>query len=170
MQREREAARRRAWTSMLTGLFVTGLVTYLALGFVLGVSRIRGASMEPNLRSGDIAVFYRLGGYEAGDIVILRPDGKSEYLIKRVIATAGDTVDIDEATGNIRLNGRDLEEAYVFSETHARPHGMSFPATVPEGSVFLLGDNRLNSKDSREFGMVRMDQIAGKVVLTVRMT
>jgi len=154
---------------MLTGLFVTGLVTYLALGFVLGVSRIRGASMEPNLRSGDIAVFYRLGGYEAGDIVILRPDGKSEYLIKRVIATAGDTIDIDETTGHLRLNGRILEERYVFTGTYIRPDDVAFPVVIPEDSVFLLGDNRPESKDSREFGAIRMDQITGKVVLTMRM-
>jgi len=168
MWRKRAAQRNRIWLGLITRLLTTALAMHLALGVVMGISRVHGCSMRPYARCGDIAVFSRIGAYQAGDVVVLRRAGEPEHLIKRIIAVAGDTLDIDGAVGHVLLNGHILEENYVFFETHARAGGVHFPIQVPEGSVFLLGDNRPESRDSREFGAVSEKQITGKVIIMIR--
>jgi len=167
-QNERRAARNHDWILLLFRLLITGLIMYLALGVFWGVSRVYGSSMEPAVKDGDITIFYRHGDYGVGDIVIFYPMGESDHLIKRVIAVAGDTVDIDEAAGSLLINGVAQSEPYTFCETHAREGGIEFPVTIPEGSVFLLGDNRVISKDSRELGLIEKNKITGKVIFTLR--
>jgi len=169
-QNERKAARDHDWIVLLTRLLITGFIMYLALGVIWGVSRVYGSSMEPTVKDGDITIFYRHGDYGVGDIVIFYPMGEPDHLIKRVIAVAGDTVDIDEAAGSLLINGDARSEPYTFCETHAREGGIAFPVTVPDGSVFLLGDNRLISKDSRELGLIEKDKITGKVIITLRLS
>jgi signal peptidase I len=169
-QNERKAARNHDWILLIVRLLVTGLIMYLALGVVWGVSRVYGSSMEPAIKNGDITIFYRHGNYGVGDIVIIYPIGEPDHLIKRVIAVAGDTVDIDEAAGSLLINGVAQSEPYAFCETHAREGGIEFPVTIPEGSVFLLGDNRIISKDSRELGLIEKEKIAGKVIITLRLS
>ena len=87
-------------------------------------------------------------------------------LIKRLIAFGGETVDIDFETGTVFVNGEALDEAYLSDKT-IRGGDVQFPLTVPEGCVFLLGDNRTNSGDSRyrEIGCVSEDDLIGPVVL-----
>ena len=167
---ERKAAREHDWVLLLFRLVITGLIMYLALGLIWGVSRVYGSSMEPTVKDGDITIFYRHGDYGVGDIVIFYPVGESDHLIKRVIAVAGDTVDIDEAAGSLLINGVARREPYTFCETHAREGGIAFPVTIPEGSVFLLGDNRVISKDSRELGLIEKAKITGKVIITLRLS
>ena len=107
------------------------------------------------------------GGYEPGDIVIAqRADfNGGAPIVKRVIATEGQTVDIDFAAGAVYVDGQLLEEDYIRQPTYLE-EGLEFPVTVPEGCVFVMGDNRNDSDDSRdpELGPVDTRQILGRAV------
>lgn len=143
--------------------------------FVLRLVTVDGNSMKQTLFHGDYVAlessFLCGGEYEQGDIVVAVPpnfaDGKSP-IVKRVIATAGQTVYIDFAKGTVEVDGVVLEENYVNSLTTLY-EGVNFPVTVPEGCVFLMGDNRNDSRDSRDpdIGMVDTRYILGKVVSLV---
>lgn len=102
-----------------------------------------------------------------GDIVVASKDSfrNGECIIKRVIATEGQIVDIDFATGTVYVDGVALDEPYLYSGTY-RQEGVKFPLTVDEGCVFVMGDNRMDSKDSRspEIGLIDEREILGKVI------
>lgn len=158
----------RNWIRLVWKLTATVLTVYLFLGVLFGLAVVQGESMYPNLKTGDLVLLNRLERhYSQGDIVILNMPADDEY-IKRIIAMGGDTVDMEEETGVIKVNGEPLEEKYIFSPTYQRQGGMEFPVTVPEGYVFVLGDNRSVSRDSREIGMVKTKQIEGQVLLLFR--
>jgi signal peptidase I len=106
---------------------------------------------------------------EQGDIVVAtKPYSGGEPIIKRVIATGGQTVNINFDLGVVFVDGEMIEETYVNTPTNVS-YDMEFPVTVPEGSVFCLGDNRNHSYDSRatEIGMIDERYILGKVLLRV---
>ena len=107
------------------------------------------------------------GGIEPGDIVIIRKESfkDGEPIVKRVIATEGQTVDIDFTAGAVYVDGQLLEEDYIRQPTYLE-EGLEFPVTVPEGCVFVMGDNRNDSDDSRdpELGPVDTRQILGRAV------
>jgi signal peptidase I len=129
--------------------------------FLAQATRVYGHSMEPNLHSDQRLVVekvsYRLHGPHRGDVVVLRlPERGPELLIKRVIALPGETVEIRD--GNVLINGRVLDEPYLERETN----GVYGPVTVPEQHVFVMGDNRGASNDSRVFGPVSVDRIVGR--------
>lgn len=145
-------------------------LTVIALVFVflVRIITVSGYSMEPTLFWGDrVAVqsmFYRP---QRGDVVVA--DGYINYgdpLVKRIIAVGGDTVDIDFEQGVVYVNGTALDEPYVAAPTTNR-YDVVFPVTVPEGHVFLMGDNRQRSLDSRstEVGFIDERDILGKVLL-----
>ncbi len=124
-------------------------------------------SMQPALESGEWIAAFRFGTPQRGDIVLTNTNNAHHArLIKRLIAFGGETVDIDFETGTIFVNGEALDEAYLSDKT-IRGGDVQFPLTVPEGCVFLLGDNRTNSVDSRyrEIGCVSEDDLIGPVVL-----
>ena len=104
--------------------------------------------------------------YEYGDIVVLRKDTfLEEPIVKRVIATEGQTVDIDFVSGAVYVDGELLEEDYINEPTYVE-EGTEFPLTVPEGSIFVMGDNRNHSSDSRssDLGTVDTRYVIGKAV------
>lgn len=142
------------------------------LVFVFGVRIIgvEGQSMEPTLQdSNQLLVSNLFYTPEKGDIVILTKDTfMTSPIVKRVIATAGDTVDIDFDTGAVRINGTVLEEDYIAEPTYTQLD-LDFPQTVPEGCIFVMGDNRNHSTDSRfsELGMVDTRYVIGKVLLRI---
>jgi signal peptidase I len=151
--------------------FVVDILETLVLSVVLFVSinalsariRVDGASMEPSLFSGEYVIVsklsYRLGKPQRGDIIVFHfpRDPKEEY-IKRVIGLPGDQVVISD--GFVYVNGQRLDEVYL----RAKPN-YSGNWTVPEGQLFVLGDNRNNSSDSHNWGTVPMDYVVGKAVL-----
>ena len=109
------------------------------------------------------------GEYEVGDIVIARKESfDAQPIVKRVIATEGQTVDIDFNLGRVYVDGVMLEEDYINDLTY-REEGTLFPLTVPEGEVFLLGDNRNHSNDSRDSSLGTVDTrlLIGKAVFLV---
>ena len=118
-------------------------------------------------RGGDrVACVHSFSGYERGDVIIISHATRmDESIIKRVIAVGGDTVDIDFYKGTVSVNGQVLDEPYVNTPTNLS-YDMTFPVTVPEGKLFVLGDNRNDSLDSRstDIGFINENKVLGKVV------
>ncbi len=140
-------------------------VITLVFTFIFRVFSVDGPSMKPTLQDGDKVVVSTMG-YKAqkGDVVVLSStEGLKKPLIKRVVAVAGDTVDINFTTGVVTVNG--IEEHYT-DELTTQQFDVAFPLTVPEGTVFVLGDNRGVSLDSRstQVGCVDERLIVGKVL------
>lgn len=109
------------------------------------------------------------GGYQPGDIVILRKNSfMPEPIVKRVIATEGQLVDIDFNTGSVFVDGERLNELYINEPTYTN-EGTGFPLRVPEGSLFVMGDNRNASNDSRDsrLGTVDTRYVIGRAVFLI---
>lgn len=144
------------------------VILVLAFSFVFRIIQVEGESMERTLYQGQKLVVWGAGYTPArGDVVIV--DSYTSYgrpLVKRVIALGGDSVDIDFETGVVQVNGEVLDEPYL-SEPTWLSYDVEFPITVPEGTVFLMGDNRNNSLDSRssKVGCIDERDILGKVLL-----
>lgn len=151
-------------------LVVALLCCVLIFTFFARVIDVKGRSMEPTLIDGDKIVITRLaGGYDRGDIVVLRKETfRQEPIVKRVIAVGGDTIDIDFVQGIVYINGSPLDEPYVNELTYDR-EDFEGPVEVPEGHVFVMGDNRNNSSDSRKATIACVDErfILGKVVFRI---
>jgi signal peptidase I len=137
------------------------LIAFLINLFLAQATRVHGQSMEPTLHSEQRLVVekisYRFHGPRRGDIIVLKsPQQNSELLIKRVIGLPGETVEIRQ--GRVYVNGQEVNEPYL-----ERPTGGNWgPIIVPPLHVFVLGDNRGFSNDSRAFGMVPIDNIVGR--------
>ena len=144
-------------------------VTTLIFIFVF-VFRMDGHSMDQTLADGDrliiTSMFYTPA---AGDIVVVnQPNEFGKPLIKRIIALEGQTVDIDFKTGVVTVDGQVLDEPYISTPTTVY-EGVDFPVTVPEGTVFVMGDNRQNSTDSRSemVGFIDTRYILGKAIFRI---
>ena len=162
---ERQRKKRRAgFTELcLTILIAFVLVFGFVRPFVLEAFRIPSESMVPTLEVGD-RVFvnkfiYRFTEPERGDVVVFESvNGGEEDLIKRVVGVAGDEVEV--RNGTLLVNGEDREEPYL---NRNLPFNDSYgPSEVPEGHVFVMGDNRANSADSRVFGPLPIENIEGE--------
>ena len=146
------------------------VVVILILVFFLRVVIVSGSSMKNTLVDGDYVLLLSNFVYhnpEQGDIVVACKDSfrGGEPIIKRVIAVEGQTVDIDFDAGTVYVDGEALVETYIGSPTQT-PEGVQFPLVVDEGCVFVLGDNRMDSTDSRSpsIGMIDRREILGKAV------
>lgn len=145
------------------------LAVVLLFTFVIRLIGVDGHSMVPTLQDGDRLLVLNAmldNDYEYGDIVVLRKDTfLEEPIVKRVIATEGQTVDIDFVSGAVYVDGELLEEDYINEPTYVE-EGTEFPLTVPEGSIFVMGDNRNHSSDSRssDLGTVDTRYVIGKAV------
>ena len=162
---ERQRKKRRAgFTELcLTILIAFVLVFGFVRPFVLEAFRIPSESMVPTLEVGD-RVFvnkfiYRFTEPEKGDVVVFESvNGGEEDLIKRIVGVAGDEVEV--RNGTLLVNGEDREEPYL---NRNLPFNDSYgPSEVPEGHVFVMGDNRANSADSRVFGPLPIENIEGE--------
>lgn len=157
-------------------MYILVFVTILFV-FALRVVSVSGPSMYPTLVDRDYVallsnVFYSGSDIQNGDVVVaLAPRFDDEPIVKRVIATAGQTVDIDFTRGIVYVDGAALDEPYINEPTHLQfdSRGVTFPLTVEEGHVFLMGDNRNNSSDSRlaSIGQVDTRYILGKVLFVM---
>lgn len=153
------------WLSCLVSALIICVLVFTFAARIIGII---GSSMVPSFHDGDKVVISRLFFEpEQGDIIVLRKlQFQEEPIIKRVIATEGQTVDIDFTEGIVYVDGKALKESYTADLTYARVDfdGM---LTVPEGNVFVMGDNRNFSSDSRDadIGCVDKRYILGKVLV-----
>ena len=149
----------------LTSFMAAAAAAVLLSELVLPAVRVTGTSMEPTLYSDQIVLCNKLQTAKRGDIIALYYNKK--LLLKRVIAVAGDTVDIDE-NGNVTLNGEALNEPYIQSAALGECD-IEFPYQVKENRWFVMGDNRAVSVDSRvsAFGCVSDENILGVVRLRI---
>ncbi len=134
----------------LDSLIFAFIVILLVFTFAFRIVGVNGPSMQPTLQNGDWLALRSVNTeIKRGDIVVVtQPNALNEPLIKRVIAVGGDKLDINFVEGTVSVNGDVLEEPYIKEATH-RMFDVAFPVTVPEGSVFVMGDNRNDSLDSR---------------------
>lgn len=153
----------------LQAMAASVLVVVLLFTFGFRITGVEGSSMVPTLQDGDrlLVIADLWCSYEPGDIVIAHKDSfYPEPIVKRVIAVEGQTVDIDFTFGVVYVDGVALDEPYINTPTTSN-EGTVFPLTVAEGHVFLMGDNRNGSSDSRHIllGQVDEDYLMGKAVL-----
>jgi len=143
----------------------------LLFTFAARIAGVDGESMLPTLEDGQrLALSAGLREPERGDIVIISPNTDlHEPIVKRVIAVGGDEVDLID--GRVLVNGEEIDEPYLAEGCRTEPKsGIAYPARVPAGYVFVLGDNRGHSADSRSslVGFVRVEDILGTVLFRTR--
>lgn len=153
-------------SSVVTAIIAISII----FSFMFRVVSVSGKSMVPTLHDADRLVVSRLNyTVSRGDIVVVsQTKDFDEPIIKRVIGVEGDTIDIDFENGIVYRNGKALEEKYTNSSTN-RSYDMNFPLVVKTGCVFVMGDNRNHSLDSRstKIGLVDKRSIIGKAVLRI---
>jgi signal peptidase I len=142
---------------------VLSVVLFISINIISARIRVDGDSMIPTLVSGEYVVVnrlsYRLGDPQRGDIIVFHfPRNPSEEYIKRVVGLPGDVIEVKD--GSVYVNGQLLNESYLNLK-------MNYTGRweVPQGQLFVLGDNRNNSSDSHDWGTVPMDYVVGKAVL-----
>ena len=150
--------------TLLVVVFVAALAVLIS-SFFLTVLKVTGDSMTPTLETGQIVIAQNSQEFEVGELLAFYYNNK--VLVKRVIGSPGDWIDID-ADGNVSVNGITLEETYA-SDKSLDPTDITFPYQVPENRWFVLGDHRNVSIDSRSsvVGCVTKEQLIGKVIFRV---
>lgn len=137
---------------------------------IFGIVIVTGNSMYPTIHDKDIVIYNRfIKNYDNEDIIIIRNLKTNEYCIKRLIASAGDYINIDSDKRRVIKNNVMIEENYLTGYSTDK-HDIELPIIVPPGNVFVLGDNREVSKDSRstELGMVQSENILGRMICLIR--
>lgn len=158
------------WTQALIVVLV-GLI--LACTLAGRVIRVVGSSMVPTLHQNDLLLLWSVGYTpQRGDVIVLRKESFMSYpVVKRVIATGGEHVTVDYTTGTVSVDGVVLDEPYIneLMVDTGSPNMTVLDVTVPEGSVYVLGDNRNNSSDSRhqDLGTVDERYILGKALFRI---
>ncbi|NLG28009.1 MAG: signal peptidase I [Chloroflexi bacterium] len=151
-----------AWMRELVASILPALVIVLLVNvFVAQATRVEGQSMEPNLHDHQRVIIekltYHFRNPERGEIVVLRPPQRQvDPLIKRVVGLPGETIEIHD--GHVYVNGVLLQEPYLTQQTW----GTLPPTLVPEDHVFVMGDNRGSSNDSRAFGAIAFEDVIGR--------
>ena len=153
---------RKTLKSTLFTLITVAAIAVLVATLALPVLQIYGSSMTPSLEDGEIVVSVKTAEFEKKDIVAFYYNNK--ILVKRVIARAGEWVELDKE-GNLYVNGELTEEPYI-QEKALGECDIEMPYQVPEGRVFVMGDHRVVSVDSRSsvVGCVAEEQVVGKLV------
>jgi signal peptidase I len=144
------------------------LVAYLLLTFVFMLTQVSGQHMFPALKDGDLCVVFRLqdsigGGYAKGDVIAYQADGKRCF--GRVEAFGGDIVTMNES-GNFTVNNVP-DNGEILFPTYARGD-LEYPLKVPEGCLFVMGDHRTDTIDSRDLGPIPLESVEGKVISILR--
>jgi signal peptidase I len=153
----------RSWIAM----FAVVATVVMLRAFVVAPARVSSDSMSPTLSHGQVVlvdrVSWHVNGLHPGQLVVFHAPGSDGPVLKRLMATAGDVVEIRDAY--LVVNGRRLPEPQV---NHERVDGVYFgPVQVPAGQLFVLGDNRANSEDSADYGPLEQSAVIGRAVVRV---
>ena len=141
------------------------LAVILVFTFMYGMARINDVSMKPAIKDGDLVMYYRLDKrFVSGDIAVFKKDGRTTT--GRVVAVAGDTVDITK--DGLMINGATQISHDIYFDTTQFQNGVDFPITVGEGQIFVLGDNRPEASDSRIYGCINIKDVKGKAIAVIR--
>ena len=188
--------RRRALISLFVRLVILAAVIYVLFFVIIGVTSMPNGDMYPRVDAGDLVLYYRLDkDVKAQDIVVFEKNmddvvqntaaagsGRSAYnlssisasgsagttlFVSRVVAVAGDTVEITE-NGNLVINGSTMIESNIFYSTYPYMGYTEYPLTLGEGECFVLADSRQGGADSRFFGPVNVSEIKGTVITILR--
>ncbi len=154
------------WKRFVLDLLETvglAVILFIIINTVSARVRVDGLSMTPTLQNGEFVLVnrlaYQLGSPTRGDIIVFRSVNQPDlYLIKRIIGVPGDTISI--GGGRVVVDGTTLVEPYIKAEPQYSGHW-----AVPEGYVFVLGDNRNNSEDSHVWGLLPLNNVIGKALL-----
>ena len=136
------------------------IIVILIRNFIATPVRVEGDSMKKTFNNGDILILYKLSDIQRYDVVVLLEEETHEKIIKRIIGLPNDTVAIKD--GDIYINNEKVEDKYAYGITSDYDR-----ITLDEDEYFILGDNRLISKDSRYFGPVNKDDIMGEVIFRI---
>lgn len=164
-QEKRRTSYSKALRSTLYSLLVVAAAAILIATLVMPILQISGSSMTPVIVDGDITAILKGNDFERGDIIAFYYNNK--ILVKRVVAFSGEWVDID-SRGNVYINNALLEEPHITDKAMG-DCSIDLPYQVPDGKLFVLGDHRSTSADSRSviIGPVSEEQIIGKVFLRI---
>lgn len=165
IRRRRDAALdREEGLALLGRILAVVLVAYILLTQVFSFTKVTGNAMFPALKDGDLALTFLLQkNYSKGDVVLYEQDGK--LVIGRIAANCTDVVTLDD-TGTMLVNGT-VQGGEIMYPTYAK-EGFEYPLRLPDDAVFILGDYRTQSTDSRDFGPVPVKNIQGKVITILR--
>ena len=156
-------ATRRGYLDLAKNVAVMAILVIIALTQVFYITIARGTDMFPAILDGDILLGYRMETkYLKNDVVICTVDGRE--VVGRVVAREGDSVNITQS-GTLYVNGTEQTGEIAFP---TNPGNQTYPYTVPQGCMYLLGDFRTNTTDSRDFGPVHTEDVKAKVVSVFR--
>ena len=165
-----EKKKQRSPMGPIQAFFLNALLivtaAWLLCGFVFGFTTVPNGDMTPNLKSGDLLIYYQLNrNFAAQDVVVLKKN--DTVYVGRIVAKGGDTVDITD-NGSLVINGNTMIESNIYAQTVRYEGFVSYPVTLSEGSFFVLADLRSSGEDSRYYGAVAEQEILGKVITAVR--
>ena len=170
LEAELSRVRRKRWFRKMIAGVITALLTVSAVAVLLAtrflpILQVYGDSMSPTLNEGEVVIAFSEAELDTGDVIAFYHNNK--VLVKRVIATEGDWVSVS-ADGTVSVNGKALDEPYV-TEISLGNSNIDWPYQVPESHVFVMGDHRSTSIDSRNsaVGCISEETIIGKLVLRV---
>ncbi len=151
---------------LILHIIIIVAIIWAMFGLVLGAKYAPNNDMSPNIHSGDLLFYYRLGqDYKAQDVIILKKNN-TEY-VGRIIAVSGDSVEITEDEELI-INGNKVNETNIYATTPRFEGFTDYPLTLSDGQYFILADSRAGAEDSRYYGIISTSDIMGEVILIIR--
>lgn len=155
---------RQGYAGLVLRILLLAAAGWVLFNYVFLITQAKGNDMFPAVKDGDLIIAYRLQGeYAKNDVVVYTQGGETR--VGRIAARATDVVTLDDG-GALMVNGT-TQTGEILYATYAKD-GITYPYTVPDGHIFVLGDYRTNARDSRDFGPVAMNNVQGKVITILR--